>query len=283
MVARGSVRAAGQAVGAGLGDRGGDGVAGAGGLFEPRGGGAAALRGALEGRGGSGHRRWGLRRERADAVASEAAGQFTAGSESSTLCARSRLRAGRCQRGRGGVGLHGAGCMPSPNWSTRRSRSCFERWGDIDGGHRKLAHRGSCENLVEVSPSTLDRELAAQGLVLPAREQRTPAPARPLPDWIEWKRHQIRTYDRPSRSLLRWPGVARPFARRHPDRRALSSVQAVRNALVPQQTTAPSDRVPHESLSAAATLVKVPSGASVWPSLLSPQHEMVPSAVIPQV
>ena len=67
----------------------------------------------------------------------------------------------------------------------------FERWGDIDGGYRKLAHRGSYENLVWVSPSTLYRVLAAQGLVLPARPQRTPAPARPLPDWIEWKRHQI--------------------------------------------------------------------------------------------
>ena len=71
----------------------------------------------------------------------------------------------------------------------------FERWGDIDGGYRKLAHRGSYENLVWVSPSTLYRVLAAQGLVLPARPQRAPAPARPLPDWIEWKRHQIWIYD----------------------------------------------------------------------------------------
>ena len=45
----------------------------------------------------------------------------------------------------------------------------FERWGDIDGGYRKLAHRGSYENVVWVSPSTLYRVLAAQGLVLPAR------------------------------------------------------------------------------------------------------------------
>ena len=71
----------------------------------------------------------------------------------------------------------------------------FERWGDIDGGYRKLAHRGSYENLVWVSPSTLYRVLAAQGLVLPARAPRAPAPARPLPDWIEWKRHQIWIYD----------------------------------------------------------------------------------------
>ena len=52
----------------------------------------------------------------------------------------------------------------------------FERWGDIDGGYRKLAHRGSYENLVWVSPSTLYRVLAAQGLVLPARPQRAPGP-----------------------------------------------------------------------------------------------------------
>ena len=71
----------------------------------------------------------------------------------------------------------------------------FERWGDIDGGYRKLAHRGSYEKLVWVSPSTLYRVLAGEGLVLPARAQRTPAPARPLPDWIEWRRHQIWIYD----------------------------------------------------------------------------------------
>ena len=80
----------------------------------------------------------------------------------------------------------------------------FERWGDIDGGYRKLAHRGSYENLVWVSPSTLYRVLAAQGLVLPARPQRAPAPARPLPDWIEWRRHQIWIYD-----ITHFPRAAR--------------------------------------------------------------------------
>ena len=46
-----------------------------------------------------------------------------------------------------------------------------------------------------VSPSTLYRVLAGEGLVLPARPQRTPVPARPLGDWIEWRRHQIWIYD----------------------------------------------------------------------------------------
>ena len=58
-------------------------------------------------------------------------------------------------------------CTPSPPRSSGRSWSCFERWGDIDGGYRKLAHRDSYENLVWVSPSTPYRVLAAQGLVVP--------------------------------------------------------------------------------------------------------------------
>ena len=100
----------------------------------------------------------------------------------------------------------------------------FERWGDIDGGYRKLAHRGSYENLVWVSPSTLYRVLAAQGLVLPARPQRAPAPARPLPDWIEWKRHQIWIYDithfpRAGTGRLRHPRRRHPQMARHPRHR----------------------------------------------------------------
>ena len=100
----------------------------------------------------------------------------------------------------------------------------FERWGDIDGGYRKLAHRGSYENLVWVSPSTLYRVLAAQGLVLPARPQRAPAPARPLPDWIEWKappdldlRHHPLPPSRPRR--LRHLGRRHPQMARHPRHR----------------------------------------------------------------
>ena len=93
-------------------------------------------------------------------------------------------------------------------------------WGDIDGGYRKLAHRGSYENLVWVSLSTLYRVLAAQGLVLPARSQRAPAVARPLPDWIEWKRHQIWIYDtthfpRAGRVAYAILDVVRTFTQKH--------------------------------------------------------------------
>jgi hypothetical protein len=42
----------------------------------------------------------------------------------------------------------------------------FERWGEIDRSHRKLAHRGSYIGEVWVSPATVRRVLAAHGLHL---------------------------------------------------------------------------------------------------------------------
>ena len=109
-----------------------------------------------------------------------------------------RCRRWRHRRGAGRLDDHTAGGAAVHAITPAERRAIvdlFERWGDIDGGVRKLAHRGSYENLVWVSPSTLYRVLAGEGLVLPARPQRAPAPARPLPDRIEWKRHQIWIYD----------------------------------------------------------------------------------------
>ena len=101
---------------------------------------------------------------------------------------RRRREIGRLHDGAGGgVAVHAI--MPSEQ---RAILEVFDRWGDIDGGYRKLAHRGSYEKLVWVSPSTVYRVLAAHGLVLPAQPQRTPAPARPMPGW---ERHQIWIYD----------------------------------------------------------------------------------------
>ena len=130
-------------------------------------------------------------------------GAVEAGWTTARACSVLELDSRRCRRwqhrrgaGRlddntaGGTALHAI--TPAER---RAVLELFERWGDIDGGYRKLAHRGSYENLVWVSPSTLYRVLAAQGLVLPARPQRAPAPARPLGDWIEWRRHQIWIYD----------------------------------------------------------------------------------------
>lgn len=48
-----------------------------------------------------------------------------------------------------------------------------ERWGTVDRSHRKLAHRGSYEHLVWVSPSTFRRVLIEHGLTLPEPAPRT--------------------------------------------------------------------------------------------------------------
>jgi putative transposase len=71
----------------------------------------------------------------------------------------------------------------------------FHEWGQIDRSHRKLAHRGSYLGRVWVSPSTVRRVLAGQGLHLkspprPGRSQR-----RPFPDWVEYRPNQIWIYD----------------------------------------------------------------------------------------
>ena len=130
-------------------------------------------------------------------------GAVEAGWTTARACAVLELDGRRCRRwqhrrGAGRLDDHTAGgtaVHAITPFECRAVLELFERWGDIDGGYRKLAHRGSYENLVWVSPSTLYRVLAGEGLVLPARPQRTPVPARPLPDWIEWKRHQIWIYD----------------------------------------------------------------------------------------
>jgi transposase InsO family protein len=70
-----------------------------------------------------------------------------------------------------------------------------ERWGPTDGSHRKLAHRGSYENLVWVSPSTFRRVLAAHGLVLPERPPAGRRAKTPWPDWLVWEPNRIWIWD----------------------------------------------------------------------------------------
>ena len=116
-----------------------------------------------------------------------------------------RRSAGRLEDGAAG----GAAVHAITPFERQAIVELFERWGDIDGGYRKLAHRGSYENLVWVSPSTLYRVLAAQGLVLPARPQRSPAVARPMPDWVSWECHQIWIYDIERHEAFLNPAVVR--------------------------------------------------------------------------
>ncbi len=80
-------------------------------------------------------------------------------------------------------------------WEEAEILALFEQWSDVDRSHRKLAHRGSYEQRVWVSPSTVDRVLARHGLVL----QGDPRPARshktPWPEWCEWRPNQLWCWD----------------------------------------------------------------------------------------
>ena len=124
---------------------------------------------------------------------------------------RHRRAAGRLDDSPGG----GRGVHAITPGEQQAMLELFDAWGDIGGGYRKLAHRGSYEGLVWVSPSTLYRVLADQGLVLPARPQRSPAPARPMPHWVRWERHQIWIYDNHALPP-REPGRLRHLGRRYP-------------------------------------------------------------------
>ncbi|HZA73548.1 MAG TPA: integrase core domain-containing protein [Propionibacteriaceae bacterium] len=75
---------------------------------------------------------------------------------------------------------------------------------EVDRSHRKLAARGSREQLVHVSASTLRRVLASEGLVLHGRSRREPAPHPGWPDWLEWKPNRVRAYD-----FTHWPRADR--------------------------------------------------------------------------
>jgi putative transposase len=71
----------------------------------------------------------------------------------------------------------------------------FHQWGEVDRSHRKLAHRGSYLGRVWVSPSSVRRVLAAEGL----RLRPLPRPARsvrqPFPDWVEYKPGMLWIFD----------------------------------------------------------------------------------------
>jgi transposase InsO family protein len=90
----------------------------------------------------------------------------------------------------GGNPIHGL-----LDWEETEILAVFEQFADTDRSHRKLAHRGSYESRVWVSPSTVDRVLARNGLVLagetrPARTHKTP-----WPNWCEWRPNQLWCWD----------------------------------------------------------------------------------------
>ena len=70
-----------------------------------------------------------------------------------------------------------------------------EQWGPIDRSHRKLAHRGSYQQLVWVAPATLRRVLITHGLSLPAPQPRRRSEQKPWPDWLVWAPNRIWIWD----------------------------------------------------------------------------------------
>lgn len=101
-----------------------------------------------------------------------------------------RLTGSLTDRPRGGNPVHGLLA-----WEEAEILVLFEEWGDIDMSHRKLAHRGSYQDRVWVSPSTVDRVLARNGLVLAGNPRPGPSKKKPWPDWCEWRPNQLWCWD----------------------------------------------------------------------------------------
>jgi len=66
----------------------------------------------------------------------------------------------------------------------------FHEWGEVD-----RSHRGSYLHRVWVSPSTVRRVLAGQGLRLRPPPRPGRSVRRPFPDWVEYRPNQILIYD----------------------------------------------------------------------------------------
>jgi putative transposase len=71
----------------------------------------------------------------------------------------------------------------------------YHEWGEVDRSHRKLAHRGSYLGRVWVSPSSVRRVLAAQGLHLRPLPRPGRSVRKPFPDWVEYRPNAIWIYD----------------------------------------------------------------------------------------
>ena len=80
-------------------------------------------------------------------------------------------------------------------WEEEAILLLFDEWGPTDRSHRKLAHRGSYLDRVYVSPSTVDRVLARNGLVLAGNPRPTRTVKKPWPDWVEWRPNQLWCWD----------------------------------------------------------------------------------------
>src|SRR6266545_1712472 len=71
----------------------------------------------------------------------------------------------------------------------------FHQWGEVDRSHRKLAHRGSYLERVWVSPSSVRRVLAAEGLRLRPLPRPGRSVRKPFPDWVAYRPNSIWIFD----------------------------------------------------------------------------------------
>jgi len=90
----------------------------------------------------------------------------------------------------GGNPIHGL-----LHWEEEAIVELFNTWGPVDLSHRKLAHRGSYTAKVWVSPSTVDRVLARNGLRLKGGAKPGRSQKKPWPDWTEWRPNQLWCWD----------------------------------------------------------------------------------------
>jgi len=98
----------------------------------------------------------------------------------------------------GGKAVHGL--MPA---EVEAILALHAEWGETDGSHRKLAHRGSYLGRVWVSPATVFRVLAAYGRVLPHRPRPEPRTRSPWPEWVTYRPNMVWGYDLTSFPLAR--------------------------------------------------------------------------------
>ena len=71
----------------------------------------------------------------------------------------------------------------------------FHEWGETDRSHRKLAHRGSYLHRVWVSPSSVRKVLASQGLRLRGLPRPGRSTRKAFPDWAQYTPNSIWIYD----------------------------------------------------------------------------------------
>jgi transposase-like protein len=100
----------------------------------------------------------------------------------------------------GGSPLHGL-----LDWEVAEIIGLFHQWGEVDRSHRKLAHRGSYLERVWVSPSSVRRVLAAEGLRLRPLPRPGRSVRKPFPDWWSTRPTRSGSSTPPTSPAPAWP------------------------------------------------------------------------------